>query len=276
MYQSNRNNWIVVAVVVIVTVVITIGTLRSSIGQQTSGQMPQTQRTPPEWKQAHEEFKQQFPIADYDAPESADPEKRAKRIAKNRRYDNRSLVSRELPISDDEERMVVIDPPPPGLPGTRSFIVESGLPAAESEIVVVGEILGAEAHLSNNKQDVYSEFTVRVDAVLKNSPANVTEGSLITIDREGGFVRYRNGKMRLYRIGGFAMPHIGQRYVLFLNNLENSPNYRILTGYELKENTVESLNGFPQFMVYNGMNIAFFMQAVREAIAKSSQIAPNQ
>ncbi len=228
-------------------------------------------------EQTRGEFYDQFPTADYDAPEDADPEKRAKRKSINKRYDNQGMVSSELPLSDDEGRLKIVHfEPIPGLPEGKSWIIRSGLPAAESEIVIVGEILDAQAFVSNNKQGVYSEYSVRIKEILKNNSTNLTSGSLITIDRENGYVRYKNGKKRLYRIGGRSMTLIRQRYVLFLNKPDESPNYNILTGYKLNANFVEALDDFPPFTPYIGLDESTFMKAVRGAVTQSLQSAPKE
>jgi hypothetical protein len=72
------------------------------------------------------------------------------------------------------------------------------------------------------------------------------------------------------------MPRIGRRYVLFLKNPEKSPNYEIITGYELKADGIANLNGDEQFRVYREMGEEAFMKAVREAISQSSQIIPKK
>ena len=58
-------------------------------------------------------------------------------------------------------------------------------------IGVVGE---TKAHLSENKRNVFSEFRVAVETVLKTSDEQMKQGSVVTIDRMGGFVTYSNGQ----------------------------------------------------------------------------------
>ena len=89
------------------------------------------------------------------------------------------------------------------------------LPVAESEIVVVGTIQSAQAHLSESKRNVFSEFTLTVEDVLKSKIQGVAQGSVLTIDRVGGHVKYPNGQRVLYRITSLNMPQIGGRYLLF-------------------------------------------------------------
>lgn len=263
--QNNKKLWILVLVVLAATIVTSVVSFQTQ-GQDKPSPTHQNQKDLSERERQKKEFDSQFPTAQYDAPEMIAPEKAAKRKLKNKRYDNRAnLVTNESPIDEGEERLLI--------PEHDSM---AGLPASESEIVVIGEVLDARAYVSNNKKGVYSEFTVRVDEILKNNFTNVAKGSSISVDREGGFVEYKNGKTRLYRIGGQGMPRVGRRYVLFLNNPEKSPNYDIITGYELKADGVANLNGSDQFRAYAGMDEAAFMKLVREAIAQSSPTAPEK
>jgi hypothetical protein len=253
---------------VVITIATGMGTGRSS-SQQSSTQINRTESTPPQQKQTEADFMSQFPVADYDPAEEYDTEKKAKRELKNKRYDNRlRLVTDELPFDEVEQDVIVIDDfGSPALPA---------IPAGESEIVIVGEVLDAQAYVSNNKKGVYSEFTVRVGEVLKNNSSNITQGSSICIDREGGFVRYKNGKKRLYRIMGQGMPRVGRRYVLFLKNPEKSPNYDIIRAYELKADGIASLESSNQFRTYKDMKEAAFLEEVRKAVVQSSQPAQKE
>jgi hypothetical protein len=263
--QNNKKLWILVLVIVVATIGTSIVSFQTQ-GQDKTSLTNTNQKDSSKLEQKRKEFDSQFQTAQYDAPEEADPEKKTKRKLKNKRYDNRGgLVSNDMPVDEGEERMLI----------THSDSI-AGLPASESEIVVVGEVLDAQAYVSNNKKGVYSEFTVRVNEILKNNSTNVAKGSLISVDREGGFVEYKNGKTRLHRIGGQGMPRVGQRYVLFLKNPEKSPNYEIITGYELKADGVANLNGDEQFRAYAGMDEAAFMKAVRQAIAQSSPAVPEK
>ena len=71
------------------------------------------------------------------------------------------------------------------------------------------------------------------------------------------------------------MPRVNKQYLLFLAADEISPNYQILTAYELKENRVLPLDGAYQFKIYKGKSVTEFVKTVREAIAKSPETAPE-
>lgn len=207
-----------------------------------------------------------YPVADYDAPEPADPEQRAKRRARSARYDDQGGVP--SPHHKDKwqgiQRVSHWDV---GLPA---------LPVAESSIVAVGQVTDARAHLSNNKKGVYSEFTFQVEEVLKNSESNpVAPGNSIFVSREGGRVRFPDGEIALFLISGQDMPRVGRRYVLFLKADGAGDGYSILTGYELAEGRVMQLDNRgvqkTKFAAYNGMDEAAFIQTIKNLLASPSQ-----
>lgn len=141
---------------------------------------------------------------------------------------------------------------------------------AGSQVIIIGEVLNAEAHMSNNKGGVYSEFSVRVDEILKNNGINqIAQGSVITMDREGGVVRYPNGQKVFYTVAGKGMPRVGNHYILFLTNADQSINYNILTAYELKNSDVNPLDRATRFENFEGINAAAFITIIRQAIAQN-------
>lgn len=214
----------------------------------------------PKFDQA--EFESQFPIVDYDAPEPADEKARQKRRAKNSRFDKQGMVSKPHNAGK-------------GMSTTHHDDWEVGLPPlpiTQSDVIVVGEVVSAQAHLSNNKGGVYSEFSIRADELLKNSvQPEIAADSLIVAEREGGRVRFAPDVVELSSISGQGMPREGRRYVLFLKRVDGEESYHIVTGYELLENGVLPLDkrGFSgsKFDVYKGMDATKFLQTLREAIA---------
>ena len=116
----------------------------------------------------------------------------------------------------------------------------SALPVAQSDIVIIGEITDAQAHLSNDKTNVFSEFTLKVEETLKQSQRSIAIGDSIITVRCGGGVKFPSGKTQYYRLAHQGLPSIGSRYVLFLT--DNNKRLSILTGYELTEDRVIPLD----------------------------------
>lgn len=200
------------------------------------------------------ERRDRYPVAEFEEVEPNDPVKRAKLKKQKQRYD------KDAPFRNPRPNHTEI-----------AFRPEwqfdfPGLPIAKSEVVVIGEVLKAEAHRSNNKLNVFSNFEVKVHEVLKGS--NLSAGRVINIQRIGGFVNYPNGQKVLFRLSGNGMPVVGSRYAFFLNVIDEE-DYSLLTGYEFDGEVVAPLDNSAQFKVYEGHSQADFLKALRDAITQS-------
>lgn len=205
-----------------------------------------------------EEKKRKYPIADYDEPDLTDPKKNQARKEKKLRHNNFKMVAKNPP--DWQAELSVINE------GAFDF---AALPVAESTFVLLGEVKAAEAHLSENKKNVYSEFTVSVTKVFKTANSSIIEGSEITVDRVGGFVRYPNGRTVLYRFASENMPTVGEKYVFFITS-PNTQDLKILTAYHVDPSGVAPLDNSPQFERYRGVTQEVFLQNLQDSLTKSS------
>ena len=200
----------------------------------------------------YQDHRDRFPVVEAEEVEPADPVKQAKLKRQKRKFDKDAPFVNPGP--KDEE---------------LAFRPEAqfdfpALPVVKSDAVVIGQVLDAKAHRSENGMNVFSNFELRVDEVLKG---NLTRGSVITVERIGGFVRYPNGRKVLFRLSGNGMPGVGARYAFFLN--VSDEDYSILTAYELGADGVAPLDNSSQFRVYKGETEANFMKALRDAISKA-------
>ena len=118
------------------------------------------------------------------------------------------------------------------------------MPFANSDAVVVGEIKDGQAYLSNDKRDIYTEFNVAVQEVIKtpNSPF-LWSGDTVAIERNGGAVSLPSGKILIRAANDYSMPLIGKRYLLFLRyNGPSTEDYHLLTAYQLEGKHVYRLD----------------------------------
>ncbi|MDQ3798294.1 MAG: hypothetical protein M3384_02490 [Acidobacteriota bacterium] len=266
-FKMNRNRilWFIVLAIVIVAITTSLKTSYSQQNEKPSEIKCSPTPQKPTREQIRAKYESQFPVANYDAAELSNSEEREQRKAKNNRYDKIRLVVKNPNPQTIESNLADESVPP------------SAIPIKESDLVIIGDILDAKAYLSNNQTGVYSEFNIRVDETLKNnSPISVIGGEKITADRLGGFVQYPNGQKLLYSVSGKGMPRVGKRYILFLAKPDLSPNYSILTGYELKENKIHSLDDTYIFRAYNEANATDFIKTIKEAISQQSQKVGNQ
>jgi hypothetical protein len=207
-----------------------------------------------------EKSRGRFPIADYEAAGPAEPDKRAKMATRNQRHNNSRLG---VHGGANEKATWVTE------------VVENNdweakvprIPTVQSDIVLVGEVLDANAYVSGDKNDVYSEFNVRVEDTIKNETGSaIPAGEVISVKREGGRVRYPSGQIIWFRISSQDMPEVSRRYVFFLKRVDED-SLSILTGYELRDGIVHPLDsGASQFAFYDGTDEASFLKMVRKGI----------
>jgi hypothetical protein len=117
------------------------------------------------------------------------------------------------------------------------------MPFQGSDAVVVGTLTSGQAYLSNDKRSIYSEFKLKVHEIVK-TPGTVwwRDGDFIDIQRKGGAIRLRSGKVLVRGALADSMPQIGKRYLLFLKYDQNSRDFGIVTGYQLDGNEVYRLD----------------------------------
>lgn len=253
--KNNRIMWGIVALVVLTTIAIALGTLEIHSQQNSANQSSAT----PTPNHDGSEVLNKYAVVDYDAPEPTNATEREERKQKNKRYDNQDWVFKN-PHPDDSGVGRFDETPPPSI-----------IPITESDLVIVGKVVNVTAHLSNDKLGVYSEFTIQIRQILKNDASQKVEREdSVTADRAGGFVRYPNGQKVLYRLSERALPKVGNEYVFFLTNDKQSPNYEILTLYELKESGVTQLDSGRSFDDFKNASKQNFIEMIHKKISEAS------
>lgn len=239
---------------VLLAFIVMIGTALAFSGNtRTSLQSPPQNQE--QWKAREEEKKKHFPTAEFNEAAPTDPLKRAQRQQKQRRKNGLGLVSLN---------------PEPGM-GGGAFLPQNqfdfpGIPVEQSPVIVIGDVLQSEAHLSEDKTNVYSEFTIRlVDVIKADSSLPASE---MVVERLGGYVRYSDGRKLLYRVGTGGMPRVGARYLFFLKPTPEL-DYSILTAYEFGDKGIVALDPSGQFEQYDGYAAETLRSLVIEAVNKS-------
>ena len=248
-----RHTWKVLTIL-LVTILSTAALF--GIGAQPNAKGGQTKPAPTRVETIEEADVSQFPIVDYVTEKDLVGKQREKWEAKGKKYNS----SHVPPINEFSNQLF-------------SFIDwERGLPAFpfdRSSSAIIGEVTGAEAHLSPDETKIYSEFTVRVDEVLKNDEhVALSPQSNVTVERAGGRVRFVSGKVVVAAVSNQDLPRVGRRYVLFLtHDFIMGGRYNetlfILTGYELRNGKV-----FPLDKVSSGHPISFYKGSDEEAFRK--------
>jgi len=148
-----------------------------------------------------------------------------------------------------------------------------GLPASSSSAVVVGSILSAECFVDELRTTVYTDYKVKIAQVLKDSTGALSVGSQIVASRAEGSVHFPSGHVTHYLTHGEGLPKINSDYVLFLFPVANlQGEYRITTGYELKNGRVFALDDVNA--QYSNLDQAALLKQVATVIAQNGGAKP--
>jgi hypothetical protein len=207
-----------------------------------------------------------LPVVDYEK-ETSEPKDKARK-EKGDRFSEREIKGGRGAIAKLPDNMEI-------LPTTSHWWVGlSALPVDQSDVVIQGYIASREAHLSDDRTGIYSEFEVQVAKIYKDTSSAIVAGTPLTVNRYGGSVRFASGKIQKYKISRQDMPGSGRQYVLFLKKTAGG-DLLILTGYELAYGQVQPLDGEDTddprsalpFAKYRGKDVESFLQEVRDAVA---------
>lgn len=218
-------------------------------------------------RQDKNKMDESYPIVDYHASLPVDAEARSKRERANRSYDRNTVVS-QPPVGTE---VLIFDDLWSALPA---------LPVYGSNAVVKGNVLEAQAFLSNDKTGTYSEFTVQIEKVFKDDKdARLSVGSAVKVDRLGARVRHSSDRIVWYHVPGLSMPQPGKKYVFFLRRKANTENYLILTAYEICSGRVYALDGTQgsssfASAAYQNAEEEVFLSKLQQAIANKSSDNP--
>lgn len=250
--MRRRHLYLSVLAAVAVSTVVTMASWRSQNGRVTT--------TPPAGGLTAKPNEDEWPVASFENSEQIDDKQRAEREAKSNHYNDSMFKVKGAVKSAREDFTVIL---------TEDW--EEGispLPIPQSDVVLIGTILDAKAFVSTDQTGVYSEFTTKVDEVLKaDGVAGLKSGDIVSLQRDGGRVQGRPGRV-LFRIRGQNMPRRGGQYAMFLRCLDGGEDYKIITGYELRGGKIFPLDSVDKFAAYSGMDGAAFSQAIDEAIRR--------
>lgn len=194
-----------------------------------------------------------FPVVEFASDTTHDQSRKQK----NSRYEQYVPFTIGVANPDTSGRQIVHDhvKQPDAIPG-------------DADLVIMGQVLSGSAHFTSGKRSIYSEFVIRVDEVIKQEPAKeIVVAENIIADRLGGRIRFKNGQEVTYKAAGFDMPAIGKQHVLFLSRDTQSPNYKIITGYEIIGDEVEPIDRIDSTKIHKDKN-AFLKQIKRSTLRK--------
>lgn len=264
MQTQKKHGLLVLVLIITATITATI------IHSQSSNELPSAKQ-----KTINQE---EVPVADFNKSFPTNVKEKDKRLKKNKR---RNL---ELGVKTgvfDPKGFMLTEERYSSYGGFDTHApTEPAIPAAKSDVVITGEITKAEAFLSEDKVSIYSEFTVNISSILKNSTSeNINIRDSIIISRGGGGVRFPSGKVIKKLFEGKPMPRIGSKYVLFLKYEAEGNDYPLITAYELKNDKTLPLDGLNRdgriihqltsHQSYKGTSETDFLNLVQQGINNS-------
>lgn len=205
--------------------------------------------------------KENLPLVVFSASQSNDQKEPTLRRIRNSRYDNR--LPKPLNELSGTGLMRI----------THWWINLPALPTAQSGAVVLGKVVDANAFLSNDKSNVYSEFSIRIEEVFKDESGSLKVGETLIASRAGGRVQLPDGRVLYVMSSDQGMPRKGRRYVLFLKYNSEASDYSIITGYMLRQGKISLLDevDLHRFTAYKEMDEGDFLNAVRDAVMNPPQ-----
>lgn len=200
-----------------------------------------------------------LPVVDYEPLLPNNSSKQAirqevTRYIRNARYDGYPAI-----IKDEEGDETVMD--------THSIGHFPPIPTLQSDAVIIGRVIDAQAFLSNDRSIVYSEYTIQTKEVLKgNNQPLVRAAEPLTVARIGGGVRFPSGRIRKYRESSLGTPLKGHEYIFFLTYNDAGKTFSLLTAYELTNGRAIALDNAARFSEYKDVPDETILNEVRESI----------
>lgn len=267
-------------VCILIIILITSGVIASqdsSIPQKSQGRdnyphLKAPANASPEKLKKFKERLNKLPLADYEATDTGDSQEHVKRLSKSQSYNHK--------IGKEDSRLKLVELGV--IHNDWEFGLESSLPVAQSNAIVVGEVVAIRAFLSEDKTNVYSEFVMQVEEVIKNDETEpVAIGEQVIAERLGGRIRFPQGEIATYIVSGQFMPEEGQKYVFFLgyNRKESGPRKphemkrHLLTGYELSEGRVLPLDtAAGMFKQHEGKDATAFLGEIKQQVISITRV----
>ena len=206
------------------------------------------------------------------APEPTDPAERELRATRDRLQNDR--------LRNSPPRKLVDAPsgaPPALLIVDRIPIPE--LPVGMCDTILLGTVSKVQPDLSEDGTQIYTEFSVHVETVVKNlNHLQLDLGRVVSAYEIGGALRLPTGRVLRMEIHGLApLLEVAHRYALFVLYDPRGGWFRLLKPWEFREriavpmdpqDDAKAQHGTSQLA---GMNEESFIAAVRRAVAEDSR-----
>lgn len=159
-----------------------------------------------------------------------------KRKEKNKRFNSsRPSTARKLTqeLPEGVENLPTI---------THWWVGLSALPVNETEATIIGTVVSRTAYLSEDETDIYTEYEVKLEDVLKDATKSLNSVDIMALVRNGGSIRFESGKIQANKISEQGTLTKENRYLLFLKRY-NGVDWFIVTGYGMFGEKIVPIDG---------------------------------
>ncbi len=137
------------------------------------------------------------------------------------------------------------------------------IPIDQSDIVLKGTVKDSHAFLSANKTGVYSEFNISVEKLIfSRAKETALMNENISVNREGGSVRFASGHVQTYILSGEGCLRKGKNYVLFLKRNETFKGFLLLTAYEIADAKIFPIDDVATHLNYKEKTFTQFLKEI--------------
>jgi hypothetical protein len=203
------------------------------------------------------------PVTNYDIAlkDSSD----ANRFRKSVRYN----VNDQAPILSDKSAENLFE-----LPRSHS---QKSISPSDYDTLVIGTVMSGQGFFSSDKRNIYSEFKVALEGVIKTTARPLTVGQSIDVERNGGTIRLSSGKVLRRGSLSESMPEIGKRYVFLLQYTADTNSFILKTGYQLEGQHVYCLDDDRKNITANqslreyGTTESQFVEKLKESVSTKKE-----
>jgi hypothetical protein len=143
----------------------------------------------------------------------------------------------------------------------------------------LGSVTKGQPYLSEDGTSLYSEFTISVEEVFKDSASlSLKRGSVVALFRKGGSLRLASGRVVRTDVHGLGDPPLAEhRYLCFLHYDAGGYWFRTDKLWELRNGVAAPMDPIDQGLAqagrsqFSGMSEPDFLAAVRDAVRRAVQ-----
>lgn len=138
-----------------------------------------------------------------------------------------------------------------------------------SDLVVIGTVSKATAHITPSGSDVYSVYQIIPSETLLGTSQGTTP---FEVERAGGVIKFPSGKWAIDGVSGCGLLQVGHEYVLFIRPVSATGNRSLATAYEITPGNIVypiDIDSSHVTEKYAGVPLTTFLADFERQVARS-------